>query len=198
MNNHLNKNNAFFYNAEYNISSRLLNDEKDHNKHLPKDSKFKFIENIKDSKKNLKNVNPKNFLKLSDTSFYNLLSFSYDFYDKIIKSSKILAFKIHSTLSNKFYKLITQFREKYKSELELLEYYFTHEVLGTNDKRGSVVNLVLKSKINSNLINKTIEINLKYKLESNKIDFFQFTWIYDKRKKGDIAYWIASEAEEVK
>ena len=89
------------------------------------------------------------------------------------------------------------FKEKYKDELELHEYYFKHEKQKKKDRVDSSLNLFIKSKIISNSMNKTIEINLKHKVMSSPSENYQNTWIYDKRMKGDISYWIASEAEEV-
>ena len=194
-NNKLSKN-LFFYNPEYNLSTRLLNDEKDRNKLLPPNSDVKLLTNVRE-KRTTKLINSKNILKLSENSFLNILSFCFDNYDKIVASCKVLAFKTHVTLFNKFGLLIDQFREKYKEELELQEYYFILEKQRHKYKYNSCFNLVLKSKIISPIINKTVELNLKYKIQSFSSDYFQYTWMYDKRNKGDIGYWIASEAEQV-
>jgi hypothetical protein len=56
------------------------------------------------------------------------------------------------------------------------------------------MDLVLKSKIVSNLINKCFEITFMHK--TNGKEFIQ-TWSFDLRKKSDIAIWFASESEEV-
>ena len=72
-------------------------------------------------------INPRNFLKLSDNSFFNFLTFSYDSYEKMISSNHIIEYKLHSTLANKFSKVIEDFRLKYRNELELQEYYFKYD-----------------------------------------------------------------------
>ncbi len=196
LNKHKITNNIFFYNPEYNLSTRLLNDEKERNKFIPPNSEVKLLTEIRE-KKNNKTINPKNFLKLSENSFFNILTMCFDNYESVVASCKVLAFKTHVTLFNKFSGLIDQFRDKYKDELELQEYYFTSEKQRQKYKHNSCFNLVLKSKIISPIINKTIEVSLKYKLNSFCTDYFQYTWMYDKRNKSDIGYWIASEAEQV-
>jgi len=89
--------------------------------------------------------------------------------------------------------MISQFRGVYKKELELLEFYFTFSLV--NQNKSAVLALVLKSRVANEETNKSVEINLKYKLLSGIYkDFFQFTWMFDKKKS--TPYWITSEAEE--
>ncbi len=57
----------------------------------------------------------------------------------------------------------------------------------------SVLDLILKSKIITKQINICIEISLTY--IQNGMEFIQ-TWKLDIKKKGDIGFWFASEAEE--
>jgi hypothetical protein len=57
------------------------------------------------------------------------------------------------------------------------------------------VDLVLKSKISSKEINKCVEISFIFYLSDK--EFIQ-TWKLDLKKKSDIGFWFASEAEEVK
>jgi hypothetical protein len=59
-----------------------------------------------------------------------------------------------------------------------------------------VLDLVLRSKIVSNKLNKCVEISIVYKGISDEPQIQ--TWKFDMRKKSDIHYWFASEAEEVK
>jgi hypothetical protein len=113
----------------YNLSSRLINDEKDHNKTISKDFKFKFIDKIEENKKAKMKINARNFLKLSDSSFFNFLTFSYDYYEKLITSNNYVEFKLHTVLANTFNKVIEDFRMKYKTVIELQEYYFKYELV---------------------------------------------------------------------
>jgi hypothetical protein len=53
--------------------------------------------------------------------------------------------------------------------------------------------LVLKSKIITKLVNQCVEITITYKLGNN--EYIQ-TWKLDIKKKSDIGFWFASEAEE--
>ena len=128
-NNHNSKGkpNPFFHNPVYNLSSRLINDEKDHNKTISKDLKFKFLDNIEENQNKAIRINPRNFLKLTDQTFFNFLTFSYDSYDKFVKSHPLIDYKLHSSLANIFSKMIEEFRLRYKNIMDLQEYYFKYE-----------------------------------------------------------------------
>ena len=83
----------------------------------------KFINNIKDEIKH-KIFSTKSFLELNDYCMYNILSFSFPYYDILVQTNKILKKKIHITLNNKFNETIRIFRNLYSEHLELQEYYF--------------------------------------------------------------------------
>ncbi len=107
----------------YDLSARLINDE---NKELQSTSDFKgygFINKIKEEIKH-KLINSRNFLEIHENAMFNLLSYSYPFYDKLINTNKVLKKKIHMTLNNKFNNSIHMFRNLYADYLELQEYYF--------------------------------------------------------------------------
>ncbi len=62
------------------------------------------------------------------------------------------------------------------------------------------MDLILRSEIISNDVNKSIEISVVFNQatdNSEDNDVMQ-TWKFDIKKKGDIHYWFASETEEVR
>ena len=66
--------------------------------------------------------------------------------------------------------------------------------------KGHVLNLVLRSKILPNYIDKNVEITLFYKFfpyKDHDNSELMHSWSFDIRKRNEIPYWIASEAEEV-
>lgn len=59
----------------------------------------------------------------------------------------------------------------------------------------SVLDLIMKSKIITKDINKCIDISITFTI--NNVEYIQ-TWKFDIKKKTEIGFWFASEAEEVK
>lgn len=62
-----------------------------------------------------------------------------------------------------------------------------------------IMDLILRSEIISNNINKSIEISVVFNniIDSSADKDVIQTWKFDLRKKNDINYWFASETEEV-
>lgn len=120
----INTRNLFVNNPVYDLSSRLINDEKANQPQMVKYIKnLKLIDNIKkDGKNNYLNI--KKFWLLNDDCICNILSFSFQYFQEMIKSNMYLAKKLYLTLNNKFAHVIHIFREKYKEYLELEEFLF--------------------------------------------------------------------------
>jgi hypothetical protein len=72
-----------------------------------------------------------------------------------------------------------------------LKFFYFNKFLNT----GPVIDLVLKSKIVSKLVNKCIEISFVHTTSGK--EYIQ-TWSFDLKKKDGIGMWFASEAEEVR
>ena len=76
----------------------------------------------KDGKNNYLSI--KKFWLLNDDCIWNILSFSFQFFQEMIRSNAYLAKKIYLTLNNKFSHVIYSFREKFNEFLELEEFLF--------------------------------------------------------------------------
>ena len=120
----INTRNLFTNNPVYDLSSRLINDEKANQPQVMSNNHdLKFIENIKkDGKNNYLSI--KKFCLLNDDCICNILSFSFQFFQEMVISNAYLAKKLYLTLSNKFSHVIYSFREKFKEFLELEEFLF--------------------------------------------------------------------------
>jgi hypothetical protein len=68
------------------------------------------------------------------------------------------------------------------------------EYINYNFLLDHIFDLILKSKVVSKEMNKCYEISYSFNLKGT--EYIQ-TWKFDIRKKGDISFWFASEAEEV-
>jgi hypothetical protein len=189
----------------YDLSSRLINDEQGFFNKLFTNRKLNMLNNIRQEVK-FKVFNSKKFLQLPDVAMYNILSFAYLSYDKLCQH-KLIRKKLYLTLVNQFSECVNNFRSLYKDIFDLQEYYFKPKVINRgNNTQGKiklnnldfVLDLVLKSKIISNKINKCEEISVICEYDDNKKqgEVIQ-TWRFDIRKKADIHFWFASETEEV-
>lgn len=120
----INTRNLFVNNPVYDLSSRLINDEKANQPQVVRNlNELKFIDKIKkDGKNNYLNI--KKLWLLNDDCICNILAFSFQFFQEMVKSNAYLAKKLYLTLSNKFSHVIYSFREKFKEYLELEEFLF--------------------------------------------------------------------------
>ncbi len=122
--NQINTRNLFVNNPAYDLSSRLINDEKANQPQVVRNIQdLKFISRIKKDGKN-SYLSIKKFCHLNDDCISKILSFSFQFFEEIVKSNAYLAKKIYLTLSNKFSHVIHSFREKFNEYLELEEFLF--------------------------------------------------------------------------
>jgi hypothetical protein len=133
----INNRKLFDNNPNYDLSSRLINDEINNipnNNHLmvgnQKEIKSFDVLKLKSEKtKNYYNekkqyLNFKKFLFLNDDIILNILGFSFPFFSELVKSSRHIARKFHLALNNKYANLIYLCREAFKEHLELEEFIF--------------------------------------------------------------------------
>lgn len=143
----INTRNLFVNNPLYDLSSRLINDEKNTMQQtLPKFTDFKLIGNIKKDKKN-DYLNLRKFWLLSDEAICNILSFSFNFFQEIIKSNIYIAKKVYLALSNKFSHLVHIFRHKYNDYLELEEFVFRPNVVKRHRTKKPSITYIILTKI---------------------------------------------------
>jgi hypothetical protein len=187
----------------YDLSTRLVNDEPGHQNNLHLTNKMKMLEAIKEEVK-FKVISSKKFLQVPDIAMYNILSYSYNFYDKLCQH-KLIRKKFYITLINQFSECVGAFRTLYSDNLELQEYYFKPTYINrTLNNQGIylitcldlVLDLVFKSKVITNKYNICSEMSVIYNYINGTDEVIQ-TWRYDIRKKKDIHFWFASETEEV-
>ena len=138
----INNRKLFDNNPNYDLSSRLINDEIINipNPVIIGDQKeIKSFEVLKlksiktvSNKNNLNNIdnekkqflNFTKFLSLDDDIILNILGFSFPFFSEIVKSTRHIARRFHLALNNKYANLIYLCRESFKEHLELEEFIF--------------------------------------------------------------------------
>ena len=120
----INNRNLFLNNPDYDLSSRLINDEKANQQQVVRNlQNLKFIEVIKKEKNN-NYLSIKKLWMLNDDCISIILSFSFQFFQEMVRSNAYLAKKLYLSLSNKFSHVIYSFREKFSEYLELEEFLF--------------------------------------------------------------------------
>jgi hypothetical protein len=120
----INNRNLFLNNPVYDLSSRLINDEKANQQQVVRNlQNLKFIEVIKKEKNN-NYLSIKKLWMLNDDCISIILSFSFQFFQEMVRSNAYLAKKLYLSLSNKFSHVIYSFREKFSEYLELEEFLF--------------------------------------------------------------------------
>jgi len=136
----INVRNFFENKPNYDLSVRLINDEQN-KMQRDKTKEFKFFDKINQnhgSSVKILQFNLKKFLKLDEKSFFNILTFSYDNIDQIKSVYRSINEKITITLNNKYSKLIYEFRDLLKDELELQEYYFERKEAKKNSRNSNI------------------------------------------------------------
>ncbi len=137
----INTRSLFVNNPVCDLSSRLVNDEKAQKPQLVKYTKnLKFIDNIKKNRKN-NYLSIKKFWQLNDECICNILSFSFQFFQEMIKSNIYLAKKLYLMLNNNYCQVIHVFREKYKEYLELEEFIFRPVVIKKHRTKKPSINI---------------------------------------------------------
>ena len=181
----------------YDISSRFLNEETINTKNILPSKKFLFIEDIENKIKNMPVINLKKMLSLNNECLFNLISYSYDNYSNIISIHDLVKKKLEKTLKAKFQHAINDFRHKYGSFLNVLDFTFNQKKFNLNNKKNNslnTLNLEIKCEIITQEINKSYELGCNY--ISNKKDYDYF-WKFDVLNKNDIKLWICTELNKI-
>ena len=181
----------------YDISSRFLNEETINTKVILPNKKFLFIDDIEEKIKNMPVINLKKMLSLNNECFYNLISYSYDNYSNIILIHNLVKKKFQKSLKAKFQHIINDFRHKYGTFLNVLDFDFKQKKFNLNNKKNNplnVLNLEIKCEIITQEINKSYEIGCNY--TSNKKNYDNF-WKFDVLDKNDIKLWICTELNKI-
>jgi hypothetical protein len=119
------------------LSIYFINDEKNDGLNVTDSKEYAFIGKIKNEIK-FKLFNTRAFLELTDDAMYNILSYSYPFYDKLLQTNRVIKRKIHITLNNKFNHIIQMFRNLYSEYIELQEYFFRPKYMTRNNKQCKI------------------------------------------------------------
>lgn len=153
----INNRNLFINNPVYDLSSRLINDEKSIQPQIIRNLKdLKLIEVIKKDGKN-NYLSMKKFWMLDNFSICNILSFSFQFFQEMVGSNPFLAKKLYLAMNNSFSHVIKSFREKFSQYLELEEFLFRPGVVKKHRaKKPSKRNFLMNYKIIVKILNKII------------------------------------------
>ena len=181
----------------YDISSRFLNEETINTKVILPNKKFLFIDDIEEKIKNMPLINLKKMLSLNNECFYNLISYSYDNYSNIILIHNLVKKKFQKSLKAKFQHIINDFRHKYGTFLNVLDFDFKQKKFNLNNKKNNslnVLNLEIKCEIITQEINKSYEIGCNYTSNKKNYDYF---WKFDVLDKNDIKLWICTELNKI-
>ena len=181
----------------YDISSRFLNEETINTKVILPNKKFLFIDDIEEKIKNMPVINLKKMLSLNNECFYNLISYSYDNYSNIISIHNLVKKKFQKSLKAKFQHIINDFRHKYGTFLNVLDFDFKQKKFNLNNKKNNslnVLNLEIKCEIITQEINKSYEIGCNYASNKKNYDYF---WKFDVLDKNDIKLWICTELNKI-
>ena len=181
----------------YDISSRFLNEETINTKNILPSKKFLFIEDIENKIKNMPVINLKKMISLNNECLFNLISYSYDNYSNIISIHELVKKKLEKTLKAKFQHAINDFRHKYGSFLNVLDFSFNQKKFNLNNKKNNslnTLNLEIKCEIITQEINKSYEIGCNYISNNKDYDYF---WKFDVLNKNDIKLWICTELNKI-
>ena len=181
----------------YDISSRFLNEETINTKNILPSKKFLFIEDIENKIKNMPVINLKKMISLNNECLFNLISYSYDNYSNIISIHDLVKKKLEKTLKAKFQHAINDFRHKYGSFLNVIDFTFNQKKFNLNNKKNNslnTLNLEIKCEIITQEINKSYEIGCNYISNNKDYDYF---WKFDVLNKNDIKLWICTELNKI-
>ena len=181
----------------YDISSRFLNEETINTKNILPTKKFLFIDDIENKIKDMPVINLKKMLNLNNECLFNLISYSYDNYSNIISIHNLVKKKVEKSLKAKFQHAINDFRHKYGSFLNALDFTFNQKKFNLNNKKNNslnILNLEIKCEIITQEINKSYEIGCNYISNKKNYDYF---WKFDVLSKSDIKIWICTELNKI-
>lgn len=194
-------------NCTFNLSSRLINDENSHNviKIPPTNAqKFIFINEIQEHNKKANNQIENNkkiyarLLLMKNESFYHLLYFLYDDYDKLISLNKQIRNKIKECLSKKHEQLIKSFKEQYSDIFTLtsIKYQTKSFIQNNNNDVIPLFDLILTNKILPQQLD-YVSYKIGYTFSTtNDSDNYYISFQFDIRPRNHHLLWLSSEIEE--
>ena len=222
---------------EHDLSVRFINDEASfyaynnanpnsntnqntnfHNKLISNTKEYGFLDEVRNRKSSTR-INIDNFLSINDSSVLNILGFMLNESNSMFNIHSKIRKKIQMAFYSTYDNIIESFR-MYEKDLEFVEYYIEHRrikqpmIIKNGSKESSIIELVLKSRIKSKKVNKTMGFSMVYRNmmdkriegnedinndnnSNNNTEKYVNTWLLDLVKPSDNNIWIASEAEEV-
>jgi hypothetical protein len=174
--------------TNYDLSTIMVNDENLDGFGV-KSKECKFIDRIRYKNENYI-ITMRKFLELHDDAFYNILLYCSDFYDEFYKSHAMVTERVNHIMRNKFIHVVEGFKKVYDGEFEVYEYYLHY------NKKIKSLDLMIKSKILTDRANSTYTFSMVFKY--TKGEPLLQVWKMDMKKKKEVAFWIASEVENVR
>ena len=193
----------------YNLSSRIINDENRANSpSVGLNESYKFISTVnyksalKKKMMNKNRINLNRILHMKRNILFRLIQFIFEDIDELRSSLTSIEIKVNEVLTYYYFKIVEKFKEEYKNDLELYEYFFMTNTISLKcynkkrkkNKNKSSLDLYIKSRIISNFIEHSHTINLVYKAINEEEKFSLITWKFDLLSKCNL--WVASESEE--
>ena len=183
----------------------LLDDEHtimlEHQDSLPK---FKFINEVVQSNLNYENIPFEKISRLNSKIIFNIFTFLYDDYGKIMSSGKKMKNLFMSTVTSKFSYLIQAFQKNYKEIFEFNSFKFKiNKYIKQRRKNVSTFYVELKSKIKKNPLLKKyngisyeIKYSFKMKKGNQKSNLYHQIFKFDIRNDKFYPVWFCSEMND--
>ena len=183
----------------------LLDDEHtimlEHQDSLPK---FKFINEVVQSNLNYENIPFEKISRLNSKIIFNIFTFLYDDYGKIMSSGKKMKNLFMSTVTSKFSYLIQAFQKNYKEIFEFSSFKFKiNKYIKQRRKNVSTFYVELKSKIKKNPLLKKyngisyeIKYSFKMKKGNQKSNLYHQIFKFDIRNDKFYPVWFCSEMND--
>ena len=183
----------------------LLDDEHtimlEHQDSLPK---FKFINEVVQSNLNYENIPFEKISRLNSKIIFNIFTFLYDDYGKIMSSGKKMKNLFMSTVTSKFSYLIQAFQKNYKEIFEFNSFKFKiNKYIKQRRKNVSTFYVELKSKIKKNPLLKKyngisyeIKYSFKMKKGNQKSNLYHQIFKFDIRNDKFYPVWFCSEMDD--
>ena len=183
----------------------LLDDEHtimlEHQDSLPK---FKFINEVVQSNLNYENIPFEKISRLNSKIIFNIFTFLYDDYGKIMSSGKKMKNLFMSTVTSKFSYLIQAFQKNYKEIFEFNSFKFKiNKYIKQRRKNVSTFYVELKSKIKKNPLLKKyngisyeIKYSFKMKKGNQKSNLYHQIFKFDIRNDKYYPIWFCSDMDD--
>ena len=183
----------------------LLDDEHtimlEHQDSLPK---FKFINEVVQSNLNYENIPFEKISRLNSKIIFNIFTFLYDDYGKIMSSGKKMKNLFMSTVTSKFSYLIQAFQKNNKEIFEFNSFKFKiNKYIKQRRKNVSTFYVELKSKIKNNPLlkrNNGISYEIKYsfkmKKQNKQSNLYYQIFKFDIRNDKYYPIWFCSDMDD--